>query len=255
MIWNQCIVIYKAGNMRIFVIHFSRMVETYMQTQFSITEFIITSIFNLFYLAGFIVKDILWLRVLIIIGFNIELVYHFRDLHAPEWAEIVWCGFYILVNGYQFTMLYRERRNLKFTDEELALHAKVFKDMPKSAFRKLLNIAGQEDLPTDFVMVHQNTTIDKLALISDGLAKIEVDDAIVSYVRNGQFVGEMSFLSGNLTTATVTTIDETRCLLWDKEQLKELMKKDIEVETSLRMVFNSDLLSKLMGGKGIQSNM
>lgn len=241
--------------MRIFVIHFSRMVETYMQTQFSITEFIITSIFNLFYLAGFIVKDILWLRVLIIIGFNIELVYHFRDLHAPEWAEIVWCGFYILVNGYQFTMLYRERRNLKFTDEELALHAKVFKDMPKSAFRKLLNIAGQEDLPTDFVMVHQNTMIDKLALISDGLAKIEVDDAIVSYVRNGQFVGEMSFLSGNLTTATVTTIDETRCLLWDKEQLKELMKKDIEVETSLRMVFNSDLLSKLLGGKGIQSKI
>jgi CRP-like cAMP-binding protein len=135
------------------------------------------------------------------------------------------------------------------------LHSQVFKDIQKTAFRKLLNIAGQEDLPIDFVIVHQNTTIDKLALISDGLAKIEVDDAIVSYVRNGQFVGEMSFLSGNLTTATVTTIDETRCLLWDKEQLKELMKKDIEVETSLGMVFNSDLLSKLLGGKGIQSNI
>jgi hypothetical protein len=89
-----------------------------MQTQFSITDFINTRIFNLFYLAAYILKDILWLRVLIIIGFNIELVYHFRDLHAPEWAEIVWCGFYILVNGYQLTMLYRERRNLKFTDEE-----------------------------------------------------------------------------------------------------------------------------------------
>lgn len=220
-----------------------------MQTQFSLTEFLITSIFNLFYLAGFIVKDILWLRVLIIIGFNIEMAYHFRDLHKPEWAEIFWCGFYIIVNGWQFTMLYRERRNLKFTDEELALHAKVFKNMPKTAFRKLLNIAGYEDLPNDFVMIHQDTTVDKLALISDGLAKIEVDGTIVSYVRNGQFVGEMSFLSGNLTTATVTTIDETRCLLWDKAQLRELMKKDIEVEASMQMVFSSDLLSKMMGGK------
>jgi CRP-like cAMP-binding protein len=152
-------------------------------------------------------------------------------------------------------MLYRERRNLKFTDEELTLHGKVFKDMPKTAYRKLLNIAGYETLPSEFVMVHQHTTIDKLALISDGLAKIEVNDTIVSYVRNGQFVGEMSFLSGNLTTATVTTIDETRCLLWDKEQLRELMNKDIEVETSLRMVFNSDLLAKLMGGKGLQSKI
>jgi len=220
-----------------------------MQTQFSLTEFLITSIFNLFYLAGFIVKDILWLRVLIIIGFNIEMAYHFRDLHKPEWAEIFWCGFYIIVNGWQFTMLYRERRNLKFTDEELALHAKVFKNMPKTAFRKLLNIAGYEDLPNDFVMIHQDTTVDKLALISDGLAKIQVDGTIVSYVRNGQFVGEMSFLSGNLTTATVTTIDETRCLLWDKAQLRELMKKDIEVEASMQMVFSSDLLSKMMGGK------
>jgi len=77
----------------------------------------------------------------------------------------------------------------------------------------------------------------------------------VSYVRNGQFVGEMSFLSGNLTTATVTTIDETRCLLWDKEQLRELMRKDMEVETSLSMVFNSDLLAKLLGNKGNQSKI
>lgn len=121
--------------------------------------------------------------------------------------------------------------------------------MPKTAFRKLLNIAGYEDLPNDFVMIHQDTTVDKLALISDGLAKIEVDGTIVSYVRNGQFVGEMSFLSGNLTTATVTTIDETRCLLWDKAQLRELMKKDIEVEASMQMVFSSDLLSKMMGRK------
>jgi len=226
-----------------------------MQNQISITEFLITSIFNMFYLAGFIVKDILWLRVLIIIGFNIEMVYHFRDLHKPEWAEIVWCGFYIIVNAWQFTMLYRERKNLKFTDEELSLHAKVFKNMPKTAYRKLLNIAGYEDLPIDFVMVHQNTAIDKLALISDGLAKIEVDGKTVSYVRNGQFVGEMSFLSGNLTTATVTTIDETRCLLWDKEQLQQLMKKDIEVEASLQMVFSSDLLAKLMGGKTNQSKI
>jgi len=148
-----------------------------------------------------------------------------------------------------------KEKNLKFTDEELALHAKVFKNMPKTAYRKLLNIAGYEDLPIDFVMVHQNTTIDKLALISDGLAKVEVDKSTVSYVRNGQFVGEMSFLSGNLTTATVTTIDETRCLLWDKEQLKELMRKDIEVEASLQMVFSSDLLSKLMSGKGDQSKI
>lgn len=226
-----------------------------MQNQFSLTEFLVTSIFNMFYLAGFIVKDILWLRVLIIIGFNIEMVYHFRDLHKPEWAEIVWCGFYIIVNAWQFTMLYRERKNLKFTDEELSLHAKVFKNMPKTAYRKLLNIAGYEDLPIDFVMVHQNTAIDKLALISDGLAKIEVDGKTVSYVRNGQFVGEMSFLSGNLTTATVTTIDETRCLLWDKEQLQQLMKKDIEVEASLQMVFSSDLLAKLMGGKTNQSKI
>ena len=120
----------------------------------------------------------------------------------------------------------------------------------KTAYRKLLDIAGYEDLPIDFVIIHQNTTVDKLALISDGLAKIEVDGTIVSYVRNGQFVGEMSFLSGNLTTATVTTIDETRCLLWDKEQLRVLMKKNIEVEASMQMVFSSDLLSKMMGSKG-----
>jgi CRP-like cAMP-binding protein len=56
----------------------------------------------------------------------------------------------------------------------------------------------------------------------------------------------MSFLSGNETTATVTTIDDTRCLVWNKEQLKKLMSTDHEVEISMQSVFSSDLLSKLM---------
>ena len=71
----------------------------------SIIDILGTSIPNLIYLYGFIVKDILWLRILIIVGMSIETGYHFRDLHSPEWAESVGCSVYILVNGWQFTML------------------------------------------------------------------------------------------------------------------------------------------------------
>lgn len=208
-----------------------------------------TSIPNLVYLYGFIVKDILWLRVLIIVGMTLEMVYHFRDLHSPEWAEIAWCFFYIIVNGWQFTMLYRERRNLSFTDEEQAIHNKVFKSMPLSAYKKLLNIASWQELPKDYVMIQQHTFIEQLALISDGLCNVVIDDKEVGYIRNGNFIGEMSFLSGKETTATVTTIDSTRCVVWNKEQLRKLMSVDTEVAIAMQSVFSSDLLSKLMGNK------
>lgn len=118
----------------------------------SIIDILGTSIPNLIYLYGFIVKDILWLRILIIVGMSIETGYHFRDLHSPEWAEIGWCSFYILVNGWQFTMLYRERRNLKFTDEEQAIHNKVFKSMPANAFKNYyLLLLGKNYLKTTFL--------------------------------------------------------------------------------------------------------
>lgn len=212
----------------------------------SMIDILGTSIPNLIYLYGFIVKDILWLRILIIVGMSIETGYHFRDLHSPEWAEIGWCSFYILVNGWQFTMLYKERRNLKFTDEEQAIHNKVFKSMPSTAFKKLLSIASWQELPKDYIIIRQHTHVEQLALISDGLCKVVIDDKEVGFVRNGNFIGEMSFLSGNETTATVTTIDDTRCLVWNKEQLKKLMSTDHEVEISMQSVFSSDLLSKLM---------
>lgn len=186
------------------------------------------------------------MRSLLIAGTSIELIYHLSDPSAPELVNAAWCIFFILINLWQLVSLIHQQRSLTFTDEEKTLLTTIFKNMPITAFRKLLNIAAWQDLPTGFCMVEQGSTINQLILISDGLADVEIDGYVINYIRNGHFVGEMSLLSGNPATATVRTIDTTRCLIWQKDQLRSLMKQDKEVEHSLHAIFSADLLDKLM---------
>ncbi|PIO48182.1 MAG: hypothetical protein CMR00_06165 [[Chlorobium] sp. 445] len=65
-------------------------------------------------------------------------------------------------------------------------------------------------------------------------------------LKDGAFVGEMSFLTGNLPTATVRATKETRCLAWSKEQLRKLLNRNPSMWATLQGVLSTDLTKKLM---------
>lgn len=199
----------------------------------------------LLFLVGFALKNILWLRVVIIIAASVDIVGRAWLAPDPLYTDIMWCVFDIVVNGYQLAMILIERSALKFSDEEKHLHEMVFRNVPELLYRRLLNIGTWQTLPDETTIVEQNSTMDSLIVIYDGLAKVEVDGEIVSYSRSGSFVGEMSFLTGNNTTARVTTLVPTIVLSWEKSVLKGLMDKDHDLQMAMNAVFSGDLLVKL----------
>lgn len=206
---------------------------------------IVINISYLLFLVGFALKDILWLRIVIIIAASVDIIGRAWLAPEPLYSDIIWCSFDVIVNGYQLIMIARERSLLRFTDEEKHLHKMVFRNVPELQYKRLLNIGAWETLPDASVIVKQNAEMESLIVIYEGLAKVEVDGKIVTYLRNGNFVGEMSFLSGNLTTAKVTTLMPTRVLTWKKSVLQELMNKDEDLLMAMHSVFSGDLLAKL----------
>lgn len=199
----------------------------------------------LLFLVGFALKNILWLRVVIIIAASVDIAGRAWLAPEPLYTDIMWCAFDIIVNGYQLAMILIERSALKFNAEEKHLHEMVFSSVPELQYRRLLNIGKWQTLPEETTIVEQNSSIDSLIVIYEGLAKVEVDGEIVSYSRNGSFVGEMSFLTGNNTTASVTTLVPTHIFSWGKSTLKGLIDKDHDLQMAMNSVFSSDLLVKL----------
>ncbi len=198
----------------------------------------------LFFIA-YALKDVFWMRVILILGASVDIYYRYALVPDISYTDIYWCVGDIVVNVYQFIMLYRERKGLLFNDEERAMYKMVFSRVPELQYKRLLKIAEWQDVPENTVLVRQGTELDTLMIISDGLCKVEVEDKLLSYIRNGNFIGEMSFLTGNPTTANVITLMPTRMLVWNRTKLREVLGKDEDLHNAMHSVFNGDLIAKL----------
>jgi CRP-like cAMP-binding protein len=95
------------------------------------------------------------------------------------------------------------------------------------------------------VLIEQNTHIDSLLLLFSGSAVVDVNGKIVAGIREGSFMGEMSFITGNVTTAKVVADTQIRYLTFGKDELLNVMKKHKEVDDGMKSIFNIDLINKL----------
>lgn len=200
----------------------------------------------LLFLVGFSLKDILWLRIVIIVAATVDLIGRMWLSPEPMYADVVWCIFDILVNAYQLTIIVKERSTLTFNPKEELLHKLVFTAIPSLHFKRLMNLAIWKTIPKGSRLIQQNTEVETLMVLFDGTAQVEIDGNIVTYLGVGKFIGEMSFLSGNLTSANVDTLSECTVVEWNKAQLRELMQKDEVLERSMHSVFSADLVQKLI---------
>ncbi len=207
-------------------------------------DFVLHFAYLLFAIA-YAMKDVFWMRIVLIVGASVDILYRWLLANDISYPDIFWCSGDIVINLYQFIMLYRERQGLLFNDEEKGIYNLVFSKVPHLQFKRLLKAADWQTVPEQTRLVNQGTDLDTLMIIYDGVANVEVDGKVLTYLRAGNFIGEMSFLTGNLTTANVTTLTESRLLVFDRSKLREIMGKDEELDRAMHSVFNGDLLAKL----------
>jgi len=79
-----------------------------------------------------------------------------------------------------------------------------------------------------------------------GNARVTRDGKTIGQVTRGDFLGEMSYLTGKKAAATVTTSEPTRYLAFERKALQEHLEKSPEVRHALEASFNRNLVSKLV---------
>ena len=193
------------------------------------------------------IKNMLWLRVVMILGACSEIVYNYYYFESkPQWSPIIWCIVWILVNAFQLAILIKDRMNLKLTEEEEKIYNLSFPKLSKVEFNKLIKSAKWTESEPGTVLVEEGAVISRLIVIFSGIAEIRMNNEIVAYIRDGNFIGEMSFITGNVTTAQVVCFTNCRYLYWDKSLLMNLIGKHHEIEEGLKSSFNMDLVNKLV---------
>jgi CRP-like cAMP-binding protein len=199
---------------------------------------------NVLYLFSYLVKDILWLRLLTVVAGSVLLAYYVL-LPAPLWAAIGWNVVFLAINVRQIQVLLLERRPVRLTPDELRLHQLAFRSLSQREFAKLLRLARWESVAADHRFVSKGQPLDRIMVIADGRACVEIAGAPGVDLRPGCFVGEMSFLTGQTPNADVVATEPTRLVTWPQSELKAFLGRDAELRAIVQMAIGEDLVAKL----------
>lgn len=156
-----------------------------------------------------------------------------------------WEATFAIVNAVQAGILIKDRRSAQLTPEEEDLRKRMWPHLSVVDFHRLIRTGRWVSAPIGDMLTVQGEAVNSIVLVTDGRTSVDVDGKTVAYCRQGDFVGEMAFVSGNSASATVKTVSATRYLVWKFEDLKHLIRKYPDIQSALQSVFNQNLIEKL----------
>ena len=192
---------------------------------------------------SFLVKDILWLRIVSILASAFSIFYNWVIPVAPMWIAIHWNLVFIMLNLYHIAVIIYEKRPVHMNPKDKELYETLFKDLSPVEYLKISKIANWKKFKSGQKIIKQGLPVKDLVLIYNGTVDVAVDNAKVAELRDGQFVGEMSFLTEKPATATCITKHATECLVWKQDEFKELLKRNPSLYYSIQSLLSNQLVS------------
>jgi len=195
---------------------------------------------------SFIVKDILYLRLVSILASLFSVFYNWVIPVEPMWIPIGWNFVFVLLNLYHIAVLMYEKRPVKMNDKNAELYETLFKDMTPVEYLKVSKIAEWKTFKPGEIIIQQGMPVKDLHLIYNGTVDVVVKDKTVAQLKDGQFVGEMSFLTEKPATATCVVKHDTECLVWKQEQFKDLLKRNPSLYFTIQSLLSTQVSSALV---------
>jgi hypothetical protein len=189
---------------------------------------------------SFIVRKMLWLRGLAIIAGVASISYNYHISSSPLWVPIQWNMLFIATNLLQIVFLLKGKMNVKFNGPLDKVYQSRFQHFTPMEFKTLIDIAYTRSSPVNTVLIENNVGLDSVFLLLEGVCSVQLNGKELAVLREGDFMGEMSFLTDSKTRADVCAKSRITYLIWDKEKLHSSLAK------------NANLLHRFEGAIGRQ---
>jgi len=201
---------------------------------------------NTIYCSAYIVKDILWLRILTIAAGLLTLPYF---LFQSTYSAVFWQSAFVSINLVHVVLLMLARRPARLTDDQQALHNMVFRNFTSRETRRILEIATWHTAAPNEILIVTGQQEPVLYLIQLGRAEVYQDGEIIDWNGPGAFMGELRFITGEPAMADVVFTTEARYISWDTAELKKLLNRNTRLKTAFEALISANIASKL-GNRG-----
>lgn len=200
--------------------------------------------------VSYAVRDMLVLRAISVASGFVGLFYNYYLPGGPLWLAIIWVSLFMFINGARIVGIYTENRSVSFNEDEKELYQTTFQEFSPVEFMKLMRLANWKEIPQDDFIAKEGEEFESLKLLYNGEVIINKDGKEIARARDGAMIGEISFLQGGNATATVQAAQPCRCVVWPKEELQSLLKRNPAMDVAMKHVFSMDLTRKLVGRSG-----
>ena len=195
---------------------------------------------------SFLVKDIFWLRMISIAASLFSVFYNYTIPAEPMWLAINWNFIFIAVNAYHIGVILYEKRAVKMDSKNEELYQTLFSEMTPVEYLKVSRAAKWETVKSGERLITQGMPVPDLYLIYNGTVDVLVDNNTIAQLKDGEFVGEMSFLTEKVATATCKVKYDAICLVWKQREFKELLKRNPSLYFTIQSVLSAQVSDKLV---------
>ena len=195
---------------------------------------------------SFLVKDILYLRLLSILASIFSLIYNYFIPPEPMLIAVFWNGVFIITNLYHIAVIIYEKRPVKMSPKEKELYETMFRGLSPVEFLKIIKVAEWKEFKSPLPIIQQGKLVNDLILIYNGAVDVLVNDKKVAELKDGQFVGDMSFLTEKPATATCKVTHTTECLVWPQKDFKDLLKRNPSLYFTIQSLLSEQVSNNLV---------
>lgn len=193
------------------------------------------------YLIAIIVHDVLWLRGILILA-HISLV-TYGIVSGNTWVAF-WNTVFILINAIRAARIIRERRPIRLPSDLSDLYEDLFSAMSSREFLYFWETGSMHEVCDDLI-IKEGERQEQLSLILSGTVIVARDGTVIARRSRGNFISEMSFISGETASADVTAEGCIKYISWGQEKLRSLKQLNPHLLLKVQNAVSKNLSDKI----------
>ena len=199
---------------------------------------------NLGYFIVFLalaIREILWLRITITLGQSTLFSYSMLN---GNYNIAFWNSVFVMVNIIQIIIIYRERQQLEIPEEVQDIYESIFHTNTDRQFLYFWD-HGKIRFVENKTIIKAGDIQKDLMLVLNGTAKVMRGKDVIAKLHRGQFIAEISYITGKTASADVEVGEGLTYMTWDREILDNLRKTKPAIMEKLDRILTLDIAEKL----------
>jgi CRP-like cAMP-binding protein len=213
--------------------------------------------------SGFLMTDMLQLRVLLVGGYTGLVIYHILR-PVPLRIPLRWSAVFVLVNASAAALLVADRYWHYWnplTDEERQLYNDHFSALTPGQFTQLMSLVSRQELEDQQVLTVEGVPCPNLYFIEHGKVIVYHHKAYTATITQGGFVNDVAFQRSNGGNGsrsenknsnnvgaygTVMASGPCSVLVWDQATLQKHLERRPQMHRNLKFILSDHLVKSLL---------